>query len=172
MKSTVVPAQITTVEDKIAGNLSVTQLMLLIAPVMLTGLLFAIVPPMIKLTAIKLTVALVFAFVCLTLAVRIKGTLLLNWLIIIGRYNLRPRRYVLDKNDSYLRYIEPAHVNEQSVVVKDEAAPQVRPLKQQLAASEVIRLQTAIDDPRSQFQLFTSKGGLHVRIQQIKEDSV
>jgi len=57
---------------------------------------------MIQLTGFKLGLAMVFGFVCLTLAVRVKGTLLLNWLITIGRYNLRPRRYVLDKNDSYL----------------------------------------------------------------------
>lgn len=172
MKSTIVPAQITTVEDKIAGNISVTQLMLLIAPVMVTGLLFAIMPPMIQLTGFKLGIALVFAFVCMTLAVRIKGTLLLNWLITICRYNLRPQRFVLDKNDPYLRFIETPLIEESKATIESETLKSENPIRQQLASSEVIRLQTAIDDPRSQFQLLVEKGGLHVRIQQIKEDSV
>ena len=171
MKSTIVPAQITTVEDKIAGNISVTQLILLIAPVMLTGLLFALMPPMIQLTGLKLGLAMVFGFVCLTLAVRVKGTLLLNWLITIGRYNLRPRRYVLDKNDSYLRNTETRP--ETAVAVADgEVIEPAAPLRQQLATAEIIRLQSAINDPRSQFQLFVAKGGLHVRINEIKEDSI
>lgn len=44
MRSTVIPAQVTTVEDTIAGNLTITQIMLLIAPVLLSTAIYAVVP--------------------------------------------------------------------------------------------------------------------------------
>jgi hypothetical protein len=172
MKSTVVPAQITTVEDKIAGNLSVTQLMLLIAPVMLTGLLFTIAPPTLQLTAYKLVIASLFGMTCLLLAVRVKGTLLLHWLITISRYNLRAQIHVLNKNDSYLRYIEVPFADLPETLVEDAVVELRSPSLKQLAIGELVRLEAAIEDPRAKFQLLVKKGGLHVSIHEIKEDSL
>lgn len=172
MKTTVVPAQITTVEDKIAGNLSVTQLMLLITPVLLTGLLFAVAPPMLQLTGYKLGIAVLFGLTCITLAVRIKGTLLLYWLITITRYNLRPQIHVLNKNDNYLRYIEIPFSPELEPLIEDAVIDVHIPLLKQLATTELVRLESAIGDPRAKFQLLVKKGGLHVSIHEIKEDSI
>jgi hypothetical protein len=53
MRSTVIPAQITTVEDKITGNLSLTQIILLIIPVFILTILFSLVPPVMKLGIFK-----------------------------------------------------------------------------------------------------------------------
>ena len=172
MKTTVVPAQITTIEDKIAGNLSVTQLMLLIAPVLLTGLLFSIAPPMLKLTGYKLLITVMFGLSCITLAVRIKGTLLLHWLITISRYNLRPQIHVLNKNDNYLRYTELPLFSEPELATTDEETVDPAPSLKQMATTELVRLESAIGDPRAKFQLLVKKGGLHVSIQEIKEDSI
>lgn len=172
MKSTVVPAQITTVEDKIAGNLSVTQLMLLIAPVLLTGLTFTILPPMLQLTAYKMVVVALFGLTCITLAIRIKGDLLLHWMITIAKYNLRPAIHVLDKNDDYLRYIEIPVTDAIDAASEAATTDDKPPSLVQLATAELVRLESAIVDPRSKFQLLVKKGGLHVSIHQIKEDSL
>jgi hypothetical protein len=41
MKTTIVPAQVTTVEDRITARLTFTQLLLLVTPVFLSGAMFA-----------------------------------------------------------------------------------------------------------------------------------
>lgn len=173
MKATVVPAQITTVEDKIAGNLSVTQLLLLIAPVMLTGMMFAFVPPLLQLTGLKLALALIAGLTCASLALRIRGTLLVYWLLTISRYNRRPRFHVLDKNEPYLRYIEtPFKLSTTESKNHIDKAPLRSTSLQQLATVEVVRLQAAMADPRSKFQLLARKGGLRVSIFHLKDDNL
>ena len=99
MKTTVVPAQITTVEDRIAGNLTFIQIVLLICALILSTVVYAVVPPRIHLTVLKLVlIAVQFAFFG-GLAIRFKGKILADWLIVILRYALRPRIYIFTKND-------------------------------------------------------------------------
>jgi len=45
MKVTVVPAQVTTVEDRIVGSLGFSQLVLIVTPVFIAAALFAVLPP-------------------------------------------------------------------------------------------------------------------------------
>jgi len=78
MRTTVIPAQITTVEDKIAGNLNITQIIILMIPIFLTTILFAFVPPVMKLVWYKIPLILIVLFICLILAWRIKGRVVLN----------------------------------------------------------------------------------------------
>lgn len=103
MRSTVIPAQITTVEDTIAANLNLTQILLFMVPVFTGGAIYSLVPPKLHLDVIKLVIWLAIAIVFSTLAIRIKGKILLEWLSIIVRYNLRPRFYIFDKNDQSFR---------------------------------------------------------------------
>src|ERR1019366_4023701 len=98
MKVTVVPAQITTIEDRIAGNLSFSQLLLLAAPVFGGSALYIILPPTMHSAPYKLTVIAVLIFLCGLLAIRIKGKILLLWFVVLLRYNLRPRYYIFNKN--------------------------------------------------------------------------
>jgi hypothetical protein len=110
MKTTVVPAQITTVEDRIAGSLTFIQIMLLVIPLILGSTLYAIIPPKIHLTTLKLVlIALQFSFFG-SLAIRIRGKILADWLITILRYSLRPRIYVFTKNDLLSRDIPEPEV--------------------------------------------------------------
>lgn len=105
MKTTVVPAQITTVEDKIAGSLNFIQIMLLIASLIIGAAIYGVVPPRIHLTTIKL-ILIAFEFSVLGgMAIRIKGKILAEWLIVILRFRLRPRIYVFTKNDLFARNI-------------------------------------------------------------------
>jgi hypothetical protein len=105
MKNTIIPAQITTVEDKIAGNLSLTQIMLLMLPVFWGIVLYAIIYPQMEISTTKIILAVIVFIISSVLAIRIKGKLIANWLIVILKFNLRPKYYLFDKNDSYLREV-------------------------------------------------------------------
>lgn len=171
MKSIIVPAQITTVEDRIAGNLSFTQMALLIAPAICTGLLFVILPPFVSVTDPKLAMGVVLFVLSGTLAIRLRGELLLNHLVTRVSYNLRPKYYTYDKNDSYLRY--------EALLVAEEtpSATLIPEAVESFVASLIdmpirARLEQAINDPRANFQFDVKKGGLHVRIHEIKEKSI
>jgi hypothetical protein len=168
MKTTIVPAQVTTVEDKIAGNLNFTQLLLLVTPVFISGALFAFLPPFMNLRGYKIVISVSIAVVCMTLAIRIKGKILLLWISIIGRYNLRPRYYLYNKNDLHLR-VEP----KQKADVAFETAVNVKKTEvkkvQDMPLTELVRLENVVSDPRSKFHFkATKKGGLRVYIQEIK----
>src|SRR6266576_4782423 len=101
MRTSIVPAQITTVEDKVAGNLGLTQLLLLAAPVFISTATYIVLPPNLGAAAYKIVMMTVIAVVFGLLAIRIKGKILLLWAIMITRYNLRPRHYIFDKNDPH-----------------------------------------------------------------------
>ena len=51
MKTAIVPAQVTTVEDKVAGNLNLTQLLLIASPVFVRGVIYAVFPPSFEISA-------------------------------------------------------------------------------------------------------------------------
>ena len=168
MKSTIVPAQMTTVEDKIIGSLSITQMALLIAPVIILAVMFAMLPPFVKVTPYKLSVGGVFILIGTILAVRLKGELVLNRMLTRAAYNSRPKYYVFDKNDSYVRH-EPT---EQGIVAEFSAAlPETteRSVHSLVDIPVRARLEQAIADPRANFNFSVRKGGLHVSIHEIKD---
>lgn len=103
MRTTVIPAQITTVEDKIAGNLNLTQIILLLASLFITTFIYAVLPQKLSFTVYKIPLIVVSFMICLTLALRVKGRVVLNWIFLLAGYYFRPRCYVFNKNDSYLR---------------------------------------------------------------------
>lgn len=106
MRTRVIPAQITTVEDKIAGNLSLTQIIILLSPVLFTTLVYAMLPPAMSFTLFKLMLVLAFSLIAVTLSLRIKGKMVLHWLIVLAQYNLRPKYYVFNKNERFARIVD------------------------------------------------------------------
>ncbi len=106
MRSVIIPAQITTVEDKIVGNLSMSQIMLLLIPVFWTGIVYVLFPASMEFTLYKILLIVLVFLGSLVAALRIKGILVVQWIAIIATYNLRPRYFVSNKNDLYLRDIE------------------------------------------------------------------
>lgn len=171
MKTTVVPAQVTTVEDKVAGNLNFTQLLLLTAPVFLNVVLYMLVPPMFKFTSIKTALGVTVTIACLTLAIRIKGKLVMTWAVVISRYLLRPRYYLFNKNDAYLRNFDNnLEVLEVPLELISEI-PEHR-FRELVPISERIRLESAITDPSAQFHLGIKKGVMRVHIREIKKEGV
>ena len=105
MRTTVIPAQITTVEDKIAGNLSFTQIFILMIPVFISTIIYIALIPIMQLAIYKVILMAIALITCTILAFRFKGKIVLNWLIILATYNLRPKYYVFNKNDVFQRDI-------------------------------------------------------------------
>ena len=103
MKSTVVPAQITTVEDKIAGSLNFIQIILLVFSLIIGTAFYGLIPPKLHLSTLKIILMIAQFAVFGSLALRYKGRILADWLVIYLRYKARPRIYIFTKNDPLSR---------------------------------------------------------------------
>lgn len=168
MRNTVIPAQITTVEDKIAGNLNLTQILLLMTPILITTLLYSLVSPAMKLTVFKMILVGLSSLVCGILAIRVKGRVVLNWLAVFIKYKLRPSFFVFNKNDCYLREIDiPSKNNNQVKVVKK--LPVLKTEKSLLEVDAVKLLHVINNQKNSLSFVFNQKGGLHVAVESIKK---
>ena len=168
MKVTVVPAQVTTVEDRISGNLSVSQIVLFAIPIFGGSLLYAALPPSMEFSLYKLIMIGFVSILAGLLAIRIKGKIILVWALILLRYRLRPRHYLFNKNTALYRedYPEPPKEAEARTTVK-EHMPAVLP---KLGIQEKAYVYATLDDPISRLRFETTKkGGLHVRITEVQE---
>lgn len=167
MKRSVVPAQITTVEDRIFGGLAPHQLVLMLSPLCFGFLMYAVAPPNFHLTLYKIGIAVVLEVVGATLSIRIKDKIVLLWLITVLKYNLRPRYYLYNKNDSFLR---PAIVDEPEKATKKVETPATAaPKMPALALHDAVRVREIMADPRANLQYIARKDGkLNVVIQEIK----
>lgn len=169
MKSTIVPAQITTVEDKIAGSLSMSQLVLLCTPIFIDGVLYILFPPGLKFVLYKVVLCIAIALICASMAVRIKGKILLLWAIVIVRYNLRPRLYVLDKNDTYLR--DTLEITEalETEDMPDAASVAAEPHVEVVTPLNVAHIQQLLLDHRAELAIQpTKKGGFRVILTEVE----
>lgn len=168
MKVTVVPAQVTTVEDRIAGSLGLSQIMLLAAPVFGGSALYVIMPPLMKSALYKYIVIGLLAAICGLLAIRIKGKLLIYWLIVLLRYNLRPHFYVFDKRSLHGRESSKPHFiadqEDEPVIITERVRRELA-----LSPAEVMALEDIIDDPAANLIFQTDKRGrLYARITEIQ----
>ncbi|MFZ1250563.1 MAG: PrgI family protein [Candidatus Microsaccharimonas sp.] len=171
MKSTVVPAQVTTVEDKVAGNLGFSQLILLAVPVFGGALLYAALPPSMNIALYKLVVIGIVALFSATLAIRVKGKIVLLWLVVLLRYNLRPKYYLFNKNSLQYRedYPEPK-VESTEKAHKQQVKKTIQAPK--LNLMELREVYTMLDNPNSKIRFETSKkGGINVHLTEIQEQS-
>ena len=172
MRSQPIPAQITTVEDKIAGNLNLTQIMLLMVPVFFTTAAYAVFPPRMHLATYKFPLVLIVLVISLTLSLRIKGKVVLNWLVILLTYNLRPRYYLFNKNDVHLRTLDlPVFEKRQRKLFKKAPAKleNKTPIPS-FALKDLVRLQNLINNPKYSFILKAAKkGGLNVSLGQVQK---
>ena len=170
MRTTIIPAQITTVEDKIAGNLNITQIFILMIPVFWTTILFAFVPPVMKLVWYKLSLILIVFFICLILSLRIKDRVVLNWLSLLLRFKIRPMYFIFNKNDSYLREVEVMNKEKKVKSSTIKVNKNFDKKENQLADAESVRFLHFISDQKTSLSFKLSKqGGLHVAVEQIKK---
>lgn len=103
MRTTVIPAQVTTVEDTIAGSLTLTQIILLILPVFLSTATYALLPESMTLSSYKIALIAVLFVSFIVLSLRIKGRLVVSWITLLSNYVFRPHIFVFDKRTSFSR---------------------------------------------------------------------
>lgn len=169
MRTTVIPAQITTVEDRIAGNLNLTQMILLIIPILWTMVVYILLFPAMHFVWYKLPLIVLVTISCLILALRIKGKVVLNWLVILLRYNLRPKYYLFNKNETYLRDLnlitfekKPRKIFRKAPAKQEKKVP-----GSNINLGDLIRLEGLITNPRYSLSLkLGKKGGFNVALEQ------
>lgn len=169
MKVTVVPAQVTTVEDRIIGNLGFSQMLLMIIPIFVSAGLFALLPPFMGSALYKYVIMAILAFVCCILAIRIKGKIIALWLVTILRYNVRPKYYLFNKNTTALRQDYPLIVEPKTEQKTDEAKKE-QTARPRLNTPETAKVLATIENPAAKFRFETTKkGGLNVRLTEIEK---
>lgn len=168
MKVTVVPAQVTTVEDHVAGSLGFSQLILFAIPVFGGALLYAVLPPSMEYCLYKIIVIAFLAVLSCIMAIRIKGKIILLWLFVLLRYNFRPKLYLFNKNECCNRedYPEPIKVP----VKKTGTVKLLHPTLPKLGNQEKAQLYVDMNNPINRLCFETNKkGGLNVRITEVQE---
>lgn len=168
MKYTIVPAQVTTVEDRIAGSLGMSQLLLLTAPVFLDSLLYIVMPPYMHFALYKVALMVVILSLCCLSAIRIKGKILILWLVVICRYNLRPRFYLFNKNSLAGR--EQHEVRPEIETEQAETQETARPKRiPELPLPDKVRLEALLASAEANFAFIRKKGGLDVTFNKVKD---
>jgi hypothetical protein len=142
MRTTIIPAQITTVEDKIAGSLNFAQILLLMLPVLWGTLVYAIFIPTMKLAPYKVSLVLLVSAISLVLAVRIKDKIIAEWIGILLRYKLRPKFYIFNKNDITERLVDLPF--ESAANHKKAVAKTTKRLTKELSIKELIKFEQAM----------------------------
>ena len=172
MRTQVIPAQITTVEDKIAGNLNLTQIMLLITPVLLGTAIYVLLPPSMSFVAYKLVVVLTLFLVCLILAIRIQGKVLVNWLAVVIKYASRPKYYVFDKNDMAQRDQIMPEVSKKQTNLSKNASKAHAPSNIRIGIPDLVRWEETLVKGKLGMAFKTArKGGLNVVFNKVAKES-
>lgn len=167
---TVVPAQVTTVEDRIIGNLGFSQILLLVVPIFLCAGIFALVPPFMSGAVYKYIAMGVAVLIFSILAIRIKGRIVALWMITLLRYNTRPKYYVFNKNVTAMRENYTISKEQQ----ESEKITALKPVKKaptpRLDIPATARVLATIENPAARVRFETGKkGNLHVRLTEIED---
>jgi hypothetical protein len=167
MRTTIVPAQITTVEDRIAGSLTLSQILLMLTPIIIGSIIYLTFPPQLHFAIYKLPL---MAFVMLLfsgLAIRIKGKIILQWFVILLRFNNRPRYFIANKNDTYQREQIYSMPEKKQIIKKIATQRKSQEKEQKVTLSDVVKLEYIVTSPNMSFK-FAKKGGIDVSLSEVK----
>lgn len=156
MRTTIIPAQITTVEDKIAGSLNFTQILMLMTPVLWGTLVYTLFSPVMKLAPYKIGLVLFVTLICLVLAMRVKEKIVAEWLGILLSYRLRPKYYLFTKNDVTERMVDLPFV--EPVKAQKKAHAQNLKKHSELSIKELIKLEQAMNSKQLAVSFRFGKG--------------
>ena len=145
MRTTIIPAQITTVEDKIAGSLNMTQILILMFPVLWTAIIYILFAPTMKLVAYKLGLIGIVTLICLVLVIRIKDKIVAEWLGVVLRYHFRPRFWLYNKNDTSNRVVDIPEIPDIAVIKRKSTKKATNDQKTEINISDLVRLEQLID---------------------------
>jgi len=145
MRTTIIPAQITTVEDKVAGSLNMTQVLILMTPILWTAIVYILLIPSMKLTSLKLMLIIISTTISGILALRIKDKIVAEWLGVLLKYRLRPKYWLYNKNDITNRTIDIPDIPDIALVARKSSKKNVNKHKTEINISDLVRLQELID---------------------------
>jgi len=145
MRTTIIPAQITTVEDKIAGSLNMTQILILMFPVLWTALIYILFAPAMKIVPYKLGLIGVVIVMCLILVIRIKDKIVAEWLGVVLRYQFRPKYWLYNKNDTTNRIIDIPDIPDIAISKRKTTKKASSDQKTEINISDLVRLEQLID---------------------------
>ena len=165
MKTAIVPAQVTTVEDRLAGNLTISQLLLMVAGLGLATMIYLVVTPKFHISVIKGILMGLVAITAGGLSIRILGKIVADWLVILTHFAQRPRQYVFTKNDRKLPALEfQSKTPVQSLPVK---APKL--VTEVLTAKDQTKLDGLLENPALAVRFVVAeKGGINVSLTPLK----
>lgn len=99
-----------------------TQIFILMLPVLWTALIYTLVAPVMKLAPYKIALVLFFTSICVILSLRIKDKIVAQWLGIVLRYQARPKYWLYNKNDSTNRIIDVPEIPNIGLMAKKPVA--------------------------------------------------
>ena len=170
MRVSVVPAQVTTVEDRIIGCLGFMQILILVSAILCGAGVFVMLPPMMGEAWYKYGIIAAVLTVGSIVSIRVRGVVLAHWVGIIVRYNQRPMYYVADKNTTAYRQRDKDKDNQAHMPLHTHASSGTASRHQpvHLDVSARAKARAVIDDPAAHIRIATdTKGGVHVRITQV-----
>ena len=169
MKTTVVPAQVTTVEDRIAGNFTFTQIVLFIIPLITSMAIYVLMPVKMHVSIFK-TILVLSQFIFFGgLAIRFRGRIMADWLVIYLRFKLRPRIYIFSKNDLASRDIE-LHTPDKAMTEKKEKKRKIIHVYNAPDLAEQSKADQLLENPGLSISFkLPKKGGIDVAIQPIDQ---
>ncbi|MDO8658755.1 MAG: hypothetical protein Q7K55_08490, partial [Candidatus Levybacteria bacterium] len=103
---------------------------------------------------------------------RIKEKVVLNWLIVLLRFNIRPKYYVFNKNDSYLRTLDlPVFEKKPNRLFnKVKVTKKVEVGIPSFGVRDMVALENYIQNKNISLSFKSNKkGGLNVAFEQIKK---
>lgn len=169
MRTTVVPAQVTTVEDRIAGNLTLPQITLMVISLVVGAVIYAGIPQKMHFGTLKTTLTIIQFAILGALALRINGKIVADWLIIYSRYSTRPRRYIFTKNDLTHRDIIAEKENIKTQAEQKNISEHIVTAKP-LTLLEQLNLKKIFDNDDLTISFKPSKkGGMDVSLKQKKD---
>lgn len=145
MRTTIIPAQITTVEDKVAGSLNMTQVLILMTPILWTAVVYILLTPSMKLTSLKLVLIIISTTISGILALRIKDKIVVEWLGVLLKYRLRPKYWLYNKNDITHRTIDVPDIPDIALVSRKLSKKNVSKHKTEINISDLVRFEQLID---------------------------
>jgi hypothetical protein len=145
MRTTIIPAQITTVEDKVAGSLNMTQVLILMTPILWTAIVYILLMPSMKLTSLKLVLIIISTTISGILALRIKDKIVAEWLGVLLKYRLRPKYWLYNKNDTTNRIVDIPDIPDIALVSRKSSKKAINKQKTEINIADLVRFEQLID---------------------------
>jgi hypothetical protein len=160
MKSSIIPSQVTTIEDRISGSFSLTQIMLILSSVFVSVGIYAIVPEPNTIAGYKLALIVSVLTIAIILSIRISDKIILHHCVIILAFLLRKRTFVYNKNTLKYRSVptpQPKHTPTPTLKRSPASEVSADSFSKNLSLQHNISIQYKF-----------KKGGLHVQASQVR----